>query len=50
MAKQSLEDTRWQDTLVALESLKLGLTVDEADVNPWFNSWSAGARTSSPKP
>jgi len=49
LAKQSLEDSRWQDTLEALESIKAGKSLDEADVNAWLNSWGTGARTSSPK-
>ncbi|MCU7886264.1 MAG: ribbon-helix-helix protein, CopG family [Candidatus Thiodiazotropha sp. (ex Lucinoma annulata)] len=50
LVKQSLEDSRWQDTLVALESIKAGNTLDEADVNAWLNSWGTGARTPPPKP
>lgn len=50
LVKQSLEDTRWQDTLEALESIKSGQSIDEADVNSWLNSWGTGARISSPKP
>ena len=50
LAKQSLEDTRWKDTLEALESIKSGKSIDEADVNAWLNSWGTGVRTSSPKP
>ena len=49
LVKQSLEDTRWQDTLEALESIKSGQSIDEADVNAWLNSWGTGARISSPK-
>ncbi|MCM8856207.1 MAG: ribbon-helix-helix protein, CopG family [Candidatus Thiodiazotropha sp.] len=49
LVKQSLEDSRWQDTLVALESIKAGNTLDEADVNAWLNSWGTGARTPPPK-
>ena len=50
LVKQSLEDARWQDTLQALESIKSGQSIDEADVNAWLNSWGTGARTSFPKP
>jgi len=49
LAKQSLEESRWQDTLEALESIKAGKSLDEADVNAWLNSWGTGSRTSSPK-
>lgn len=49
LAKQSLEEVRWQDTLDALESIKAGKSLDEADVNSWLNSWGTGKRTSQPK-
>jgi len=49
LARQSLEDSRWQDTLDALESIKAGKSLDEADVNAWLNSWGAGNRTLAPK-
>ena len=39
IARQSLEGTRWQDTLEALESIKAGKSIDEEDVNAWLNSW-----------
>lgn len=49
LAKQSLEESRWQDTLEALESIKSGKSVDENDVNAWLNSWGTGERTSTPE-
>ncbi len=49
LAKQSLEDSRWQDTLEALESVKSGKALEESDVNAWLNSWGTGNRTSPPK-
>lgn len=49
LAKQALEDSRWQDTLEALESIKAGKSVDEDDVNAWLNSWGTGNRTAPPK-
>jgi len=39
--KKPLEDFRWQDTLEALESIKAGKSIDEADVNAWLNSWDS---------
>lgn len=50
LAKQSLEESRWQETLQALESIKAGKSLDETDVNAWLNSWGTGNRTSPPKP
>lgn len=49
LARQSLEDSRWQDTLKALESIKTGKSIDEADVNAWLNSWGTKDRKSPPK-
>jgi predicted transcriptional regulator len=48
LAKQSLEDSRWQDTLEALESVRQGRTLSETDVNVWLNSW--GTEERKPKP
>ncbi len=49
LARQSLEDSRWQDTLKVLESMKAGKSIDETDVNAWLNSWGTKDRTSPPK-
>ncbi|HPI96914.1 MAG TPA: ribbon-helix-helix protein, CopG family [Gammaproteobacteria bacterium] len=49
IARQSLEESRWQDTLQALESIKSGNSIDEEDVNAWLNSWGTDKRLSTPK-
>jgi len=49
IARQSLEDSRWQDTLEALKSIKAGKSIDEEDVNAWLNSWGTNDRKSAPK-
>lgn len=49
LAKQSLEDSRWQETLEALESIKAGKTLEEEDVNAWLNSWGTDNRKSKPE-
>lgn len=49
IARQSLEDSRWQDTLEALNSIKAGKSIDEEDVNVWLNSWGTNERKSPPK-
>ena len=49
IARQSLEDSRWQDTLEALESIKAGKSIAEEDVNAWLNSWGTNDRKSAPK-
>jgi predicted transcriptional regulator len=50
IARQSMEDLRWQDTLEALDSIKAGKTVDEEDVNAWLNTWGTADRQDPPKP
>lgn len=49
LARQSLEESRWFDTLEALESIQSGKSLDEADVNIWLNSWGTGDRKEPPK-
>jgi predicted transcriptional regulator len=49
LVKESLEGSKWQDTLEALESIKAGKSLDETDVNSWLNSWGTGKRTPPPK-
>lgn len=49
IAKQALEDSRWEETRQALESIQGGESIDESDVNAWLNSWGTGARQSPPK-
>jgi predicted transcriptional regulator len=49
IARQSLDDSRWQDTLEALESIKAGKSIDEEDVNAWLNSWGTNDRKLAPK-
>ena len=49
LARQLQEDSRWQDTLKALETIKAGKSIDESDVNAWLNSWGTKDRKSPPK-
>lgn len=39
VARQSVEDARWQETLESLESVNKGELIDESDVNAWLISW-----------
>ncbi len=39
VARQSMEDARWADTLKAVESVKSGKIVDENEVTQWLKSW-----------
>lgn len=49
LARQSLEESRWADTLEALESIKSGKLIAETDVNAWLNSWGTGERKEPPR-
>ena len=39
VTRQSMEDARWKDTLLAMESVKSGKIVDETEVTAWLESW-----------
>ncbi len=39
IARQSVEESRWDDTLEAIESINRGESIDEDNVNAWLNSW-----------
>ncbi len=41
VARQSMEDARWSDTLSALQSVKSGKTIDENEVTAWLASWGS---------
>ena len=45
IARQSVEESRWADTLEAIESINQEKSIDEDNVNAWLNSWG----TDSPK-
>lgn len=49
LARQSMEESRWSETLEALESIQLGKSLDEADVNAWLNSWGTDERKEPPR-
>jgi predicted transcriptional regulator len=49
LARQSVEESRWEETLQALESIKEGKAIEEGDVNAWLNSWGTDDRKSPPK-
>jgi predicted transcriptional regulator len=39
VARQSVDDLRWEETLEAIESVNRGELIDESEVNAWLNSW-----------
>ena len=49
LARQMMEDSRWEDTLAALGSVKEGKLVDEANVTEWLQSWGTDKELSPPQ-
>lgn len=47
--RQSMEDSRWEDTLEALNSVKTGNTIDSDEVTKWLESWGTDQELSPPK-
>jgi len=50
VARQSMEDARWADTLKAVESVKTGKIVDEDEVTQWLKSWGRKGEKAPPGP
>lgn len=49
LERQAIEDYRWSETLVALESVKAGRGIDDAEVAEWLNSWGSEDELEPPK-
>ncbi len=49
VARQAMDDARWEDTLKALASIKEGKIIDEAEVVSWIKSWGTNDESSPPK-
>ena len=39
LARKSLEDQRWDETLKAIDSVKSGKLMTEKEVSEWLESW-----------
>jgi predicted transcriptional regulator len=50
IAKRSLEEQRWADTLEALEDVAAGRVVDGEAVHRWMRSWGTPGELPFPKP
>lgn len=50
VARNELEEKRWQETLEALESVQEGRVVDGDAVHGWLASWGTDDELSPPKP
>ena len=49
VARQALEDSRWEQTLEALNSVKEGKALDEDSVVSWLKSWGENDEVAPPK-
>lgn len=47
--RQAMEDSRWEDTLEALSSVKKGNAIDSDEVSRWLESWGTDNELSPPK-
>lgn len=47
--RRAIEEERWAETLVALDSVKNGVVVEEAEVVDWLKSWGTENEQSPPK-
>ena len=47
--RRAIEEERWTETLVALDSVKTGVVVEEAEVVDWLKSWGTENEQSPPK-
>lgn len=50
IAKQKLEQERWQQTLDAMESAAQGRVAEASDVHDWLSSWGTENEKDAPVP
>jgi len=48
IVRQAMEDSRWEDTMKALASIKEGKLIDESEVISWIQSWGKNGEFSPP--
>lgn len=49
VARQSMEEARWLDTLEAIQSVQSGKLVSEEVVTDWLKSWGTDKESKPPK-
>ncbi len=49
LARKSLDESRWKDTLEALDSLKSNTLIEEKSVSKWLESWGTENELNPPK-
>ncbi len=47
--KRVVEEERWSETLVALDSVKNGAVIEETEVVNWLKSWGTGNEKTPPQ-
>jgi len=50
LKKSRIETNRWEETLVALDSIKEGHEIPEKDVEKWLRSWGNDLELDPPNP
>jgi predicted transcriptional regulator len=48
VARQAMEDSRWEDTLKALDAVKEGRVINESEVIAWLKTWGTDTESSPP--
>ena len=48
VARQAMEDSRWEDTLKALDSVNEGKVINESEVISWLKTWGTDSESSPP--
>jgi predicted transcriptional regulator len=49
LARKSLDESRWIDTLAALDSVKSNNLIEETSVSEWLESWGTENELKPPK-
>ena len=49
LARKTLDENKWNETIEALESIKSNRIVEEQDVNEWLDSWGKDNEKKPPK-
>ncbi len=49
IARQSAEESRWEETLVALSSIQSGKSISESEVRAWLESWGTENEINPPR-
>ena len=49
LARKSIDESRWEDTLVALDSVKSNNLIEEKSVSEWLESWGTENELKPPK-